>query len=553
MKKIFFIIFILTSCLCFGESNKFFSSSKFLELEKAFPHTLNINSSFNSINLNFNIQPDYYLYQSKFKFSNSRDLDQQVIFPKAHEKEDEFFGQQKIFDAPISIQINYSDSLKPNDSLSFTYQGCSTKGLCYPPKDIKVNISQINVTNHSQSGQYQNILKEKSLVYSLLAFFVAGLLLSLTPCVLPLIPILVTMLVSQKNKQAATLSYVSGIAFSYMLIGLFAALTGNFLSNYLQNYWVILFTSLLFFIFALAMLGLFNLSLPQQLQTTLYKMSTRFNQHKLFGLFLIGAFSSLILSPCVAPPLAGSIFYIAQSGNLIIGSISLVVLSLGMSVPLIIIGFTQINFNLKAGGWSEKIKQFIGFVLLAMAIYTASPIIKATLAFYLYLLLLLSLVIFLLISFSKLGKATTYILISSFILVFAIFGYQYQPNIQKYHNLTFNYVHTLDELKTSITEPHNKPVMIDFYADWCIACLEYEKYTFSDPDVETYLTEFHLIKVDVTEFDQDDKQMMKNFNVLGPPAIVFYNRQHEELKELQLTGFIDALEFKKHLENIAHD
>ena len=140
MKKIFFIIFILTSCLCFGESNKFFSSSKFLEVEKAFPHTLNINSSFNSINLNFNIQPDYYLYQSKFKFSNSRDLDQQVIFPKAHEKEDEFFGQQKIFDDTISIQINYSDSLKPNDSLSFTYQGCSTKGLCYPPKDIKVNI-----------------------------------------------------------------------------------------------------------------------------------------------------------------------------------------------------------------------------------------------------------------------------------------------------------------------------------------------------------------------------------------------------------------------------
>jgi thiol:disulfide interchange protein DsbD len=553
MKKIFFTYLILTFCLCFGESNKFFSSSKFLEVEKAFPYTVNINQSSNSINLHFNIQPDYYLYQSKFVFSNSGNLDQQVIFPKAHEKEDEFFGKQNIFDSPISIQINFSDSLKSDDSLSFSFQGCSNKGLCYPPEHKKINISQIQVTDYSESDHYQALLKEKSLIYSLFAFFIAGLLLSLTPCVLPLIPILVTMLVNQKNKRTATVAYVAGISFSYTLIGFFAAATGNFLSTYLQNYWVILLTSLLFVFFALAMFGFFNISLPTQIQTTLFKISSRFNQHKLFGLFLIGSFSSLILSPCVAPPLAGAILYIAQSGSLFMGSISLILLSLGMSVPLIIIGFTRINLNLKTGNWSEKIKQLIGFILLGMAIYTASPILKSTLAFNLYLLLLLSAIVFLLISFLRLNKITTYILISSFVLLFAFYGTKNQPISQKYHNLEFNYVHTLHELNTAITKSNNKSVMIDFYADWCIACLEYEKYTFSDPDVEAHLSKFHLIKVDVTGFNEDDKQMMKKYNVLGPPAIIFYNHQHKELREFQLTGFIKASEFKKHLENFIHE
>ena len=396
-------IFILAPWLLYADDFNDLKSltknaNKILTVEEAFPYDISISPTNSSISVQFNTQPGHYLYQSKFKFSSSSNTDFQFNFPEGKEKEDEFFGKQIIYDQPLVFQINLKEPLTDDESFVIHFQGCSDQGLCYPPQQISNDMKNLDKTSIGGSDIYQEAFKAN--IFKAFALFLfGGILLSLTPCVLPLIPVLLAMLSNlKKNRGLATIAYVIGICITYSLIGLIAAKTGSVLSIYLQGELVLLFTAFLFILFSLAMFDVYNLNLPSSIQTKLNNFANNLNAKNYLGIVLLGMISSLILSPCVAPPLASAILYISQTGNAFIGMASLFFLALGMSLPLLVIGLTSIKFIPKTNQVNIFFKKLIGFILLGSAIYVAKPLLNSLMIELLFILLGLVIFIYLTIS-----------------------------------------------------------------------------------------------------------------------------------------------------------
>ncbi len=517
-----------------------------LTVEQAFNPNIYISPTKTAITINFNIQSGYYLYQSKFKYSTKNNESFQVIIPDGVEKEDEFFGKQIIYNQPISIQVNFKNALLSSDEFRIRYQGCSEQGLCYPPQEINLIVDDIdiNVMSANNTDIYRNAY-ESNIFIAFALFFIGGMLLSLTPCVLPLIPVMLGMLANlNKNKSVATIAYVFGICVTYALIGIFAAKTGSVLSLYLQNPLIIAFSSLLFVVFAFAMFDFYDISLPISIQTRLSNKSNSINTKKYLGIFFLGMISSLILSPCVAPPLVSAIIYIGQTGNILIGSVSLFLMALGMSLPLLVIGLSSTQVKLKTGPLSDFTKKLIGFILLATAIYISQPLFSTILIKLSYLILAF---VFLLFVFLSLRKYKNIILSIVLILAFAIFFFSTFQLINEFskdqdNSLIFKKALTNEELNELILKSQ-QPIIIDFYADWCVACLELEKYTFTHENIRPLLDKFTLIKIDVTEYNQSNQELMQRFNVFGPPSLIFFNSKKQEMPQLQRNGFVNHENF----------
>jgi thiol:disulfide interchange protein DsbD len=517
-----------------------------LTVEQAFNPNIYISPTKTAITINFNIQSGYYLYQSKFKYSTKNNESFQVIIPDGVEKEDEFFGKQIIYNQPISIQVNFKNALLSNDEFRIRYQGCSEQGLCYPPQEINLIVDDIdiNVMSANNTDIYRNAY-ESNIFIAFALFFIGGMLLSLTPCVLPLIPVMLGMLANlNKNKSVATIAYVFGICVTYALIGIFAAKTGSVLSLYLQNPLIIAFSSLLFVVFAFAMFDFYDISLPISIQTRLSNKSNSINTKKYLGIFFLGMISSLILSPCVAPPLVSAIIYIGQTGNILIGSVSLFLMALGMSLPLLVIGLSSTQVKLKTGPLSNFTKKLIGFILLATAIYISQPLFSTILIKLSYLILAF---VFLLFVFLSLRKYKNIIISIVLILAFAIFFFSTFQLINEFskdqdNSLIFKKALTNEELNELILKSQ-QPIIIDFYADWCVACLELEKYTFTHENIRPLLDKFTLIKIDVTEYNQSKQELMQRFNVFGPPSLIFFNSKKQEMPQLQRNGFVNHENF----------
>ena len=517
-----------------------------LTVEQAFNPNIYISPTKTAITITFNIQSGYYLYQSKFKYSTKNNESFQVIIPDGVEKEDEFFGKQIIYNQPISIQVNFKNALLSNDEFRIRYQGCSEQGLCYPPQEINLIVDDIdiNVMSANNTDIYRNAY-ESNIFIAFALFFIGGMLLSLTPCVLPLIPVMLGMLANlNKNKSVATIAYVFGICVTYALIGIFAAKTGSVLSLYLQNPLIIAFSSLLFVVFAFAMFDFYDISLPISIQTRLSNKSNSINTKKYLGIFFLGMISSLILSPCVAPPLVSAIIYIGQTGNILIGSVSLFLMALGMSLPLLVIGLSSTQVKLKTGPLSNFTKKLIGFILLATAIYISQPLFSTILIKLSYLILAF---VFLLFVFLSLRKYKNIILSIVLILAFAIFFFSTFQLINEFskdqdNSLIFKKALTNEELNELILKSQ-QPIIIDFYADWCVACLELEKYTFTHENIRPLLDKFTLIKIDVTEYNQSNQELMQRFNVFGPPSLIFFNSKKQEMPQLQRNGFVNHENF----------
>ena len=547
-----------------------------------------------TVQADFSIAPGHYLYRERIKFSvlspsNIKLTDIQL--PAGEIKDDANFGKQEVYhrDFQASLKLN-----APTEKLTLlaSYQGCSEKGLCYAPikNTLTVTFDPIataapsapatptSLNNETDSST--QLLKSGQVWLAITGFFFAGLLLSMTPCVLPMIPILSSIIVGQHrvNNAAAkwhgfslSLAYVLGMALSYALAGVAAGLTGNLISQALQNPWVLGSTALLFVLLAGSMFGLYELKLPQRFEDQMLQTTNKIKGGRFIGVFVMGALSALIVSPCVAAPLAGALIYIGQTHDVLLGGLGLFALGLGMGVPLLLIGASAGSLLPKTGDWMNGVRHFFGLVMLAMAIWLISPLLSMAWQLGLWSILLIITAVYHkaldrlaehashAARLSK-GVAVILLLLGVALLVGALSGAKSmtQPldglfnksasNIASTHALVFERVKTVAELEARLANSQGRPVMLDFYADWCVACKELEQFTFSDKKVQQLLKDTVLLQADVTANSDADRVLLKRFGLYGPPGIAFFNGRGQEMPSLKTVGFQNAERFSRTLQ-----
>jgi thiol:disulfide interchange protein DsbD len=503
----------------------------------------------------------------------------QMKMPKAHVDDmgDAIFGGT--FDITVAIANTNSSDF----SLSLEYRGCSDLGLCYPPQTKQIDFTAppaktatSSDTKVSEQDSIANILKSGSLWITLITFFGFGLLLSMTPCIFPMIPILSSVIIAQgehiSTKKAFGLSlvYVLAMAVAYTVAGVMAGLFGSNIQAALQNPYVISGFAFTFVILSLSMFGFYDLEMPKSLQSKLTK-STEKGAGTVTGVAIMGFFSALIVGPCVAAPLAGALVYIGETGDALLGGLALFSLSIGMGVPLLIIGTGAGKFMPKPGMWMDSVKSIFGVIMIGVAIWMLDRIVDESTTMLLMALLLGFSAIYLGAlepikeefenGWKKFIKAIgVFLLLYSIILFIGAFskGSLFDPlkglssssgAIVTTQTAEHETIHSIVELE-AILAHSDRPVMLDFYADWCVSCKEMEEITFKHVDVQKKMKAFRFIQADVTKNSDDEKALMKRFKLFGPPGIIFFDKSGKELKPLQLVGFKAPKEFLAHLDKI---
>jgi len=557
--SIFLICFSISTVFAVDNSVFYKNKQKFLPLEEAFNINLETTSNKKEVNLVLSNEPGYYLYKSKIKVKTSPLLSIELDLPEGKKKQDEFFGEQEVYYGQVRALISLSNSPSKTQKFIIEYQGCSEEGLCYPPSSKIIaykEFSNNNLNTPSETYSIIDRLSSQNFITTLFGFFFAGILLALTPCVLPMVPILSGIILAANPKKSIsyTLSYVGGISFTYTLLGITAGVTGTLLSSSLQNVNFLIFSSIIYLIFALSMFDFIKVP-SSPLQNIISKYLNNFKANNLLNIFLLGLFSSLILSPCVAPPLAAAILYIGKTQDYALGGLALFFMSIGMSLPLLIIGFSSQKILPKAGPWMSSVKRVLGFILFGMSIYIIRPLLSETL-FVTLLLLVLTVNFVYLFIYSK-----NSLIIRSIVILCLIFSSLFtlhnlkklifeQDSTDKHSqiSLEFTKVNSISDLNFHTNGPINKPILLDFYADWCVACLEYEKFTFSNPKVAGLMKKFTLLQADVTSNTNEHSLLLKKFDLFGPPGIIFFDSKGKEVKYLRTIGFKDSAEFSILLE-----
>ncbi len=570
-----------------------FTQMEILSPEEAFK--VESKQSDNGVDVTIKLAKTMYIYDDKLHIEIISpiqvSLDKEVKKPKPVSFHD-FIVHRKDVDINIPNSI-ISKYVKDGDfTIKVSYQGCSERGLCYQPmnntftyklkKDAKIKKDEAQSSNLSEEDAIAGIFKDSGFFMILLTFFGFGLLLSLTPCIFPMIPILSSVIVSKSDENMSTkrafflsLVYVLAMSVAYTIAGVLAGLFGANIQTAMQNPWVLGVFSLIFVLLSLSMFGFYELQMPSFIQSKLTKKSDESAKNgSIIGVAIMGFLSALIVGPCVAAPLAGALVYIGQSGDALLGGAALFVMSLGMGVPLLIIGAGAGKFMPRPGVWMDSIKNIFGVMMLGVAIWMLSRVIPPNITMLLWMVLLLVSSIYLgALEPLKEGASGWKKLFKGFGLIMFIYSLMLfvgamsgvtnplKPLVKlgtssvvvdiKKEGIPFKRVITLKELE-SVVKTSKKPVMIDFYADWCVSCKELEEYTFSDPKVKELMKSFTLLQVDVTKNSKDDKELLKRFGVFGPPAIIFF-KENKELKSLKIVGFKNAKFFAKHLEKVLRD
>ena len=562
-----------------------------LPAEQAFRFFAAVNEA-GKLKISWEMAPGYYLYREKIGLelsdsSGSRLGDYSI--PRGIPKHDEAFGQVEIFYDQLSFELPVlrTQTTAQTVVLLAHFQGCADRGVCYPPMSQKIAlelpaapINEALVTQTlSVQDQIVTALKQDSLAMTLLSFFGFGLLLSLTPCIFPMIPILSGIIVGHGNHITPTrafllsLSYVIASALTYTVFGIIAALFGGNLQTTFQQPWIIGLFSSIFVLLSLSMFGFYELEIPNWLKTKLHNSSVRHRDGSLWGAAIMGALSSLIVGPCVAAPLAGALIYIGQTGNVVLGGSALFAMGLGMGVPLLLLGASAGKLLPKAGTWLYATKAVFGVIMLAMAVWMLSRILPAPLIILLWAMLLILPAIYLKAidplpeacsGWYKLWKGIGLMMLAYGLLLLIGFSMGNNNPLKPLQGLGVNNVQAAEQglifkrvasiaaLETEIQQASAKQqsVMLDFYADWCISCKEMEAYTFTDPKVKQALAGVVLLQADVTNNNADDLALLAKFNLIGPPAILFFGSDGKESTVHRVIGYQDAKTFIKTLQRV---
>ena len=569
----------------------------FLQPDEAFQLEMKVKDA-HTLQANFNVTPTYYLYRDKITFT-SRDNTVKIAtvsLPKGEIKHDPNFGDTEVFHHSFQglISLSRATDAATSITLDAVYQGCSEQGLCYPPITKTLQVSLPEVTSSQPTSPFlpevtrpsSRPVSEDSKIARLFGggnywliisfFFGAGLLLSLTPCVFPMIPILSGIIVGRGHKIThmhafiLSLAYVLGMAITYACAGVAAGYSGNLVSNALQTPWVLGSFAAVFMLLSLSMFGFYEFQLPTSLQSKLSDASNRLHGGHLSGVFVMGGLSAIIMGPCVAAPLAGALLYIGKTHDAVLGGVALFAMALGMGAPLLLIGTSAGVLLPKAGAWMEAVKQFFGVMLLALAIWIIQPLLPVSVEMLLWAALLIFSAIYLraldalphnAVGWHKLlkGVGLFALLLGASYLIGALSGARdiLRPlgNLGRAETLStaslrFSRVKDIADLHQRIAYARGQTVMLDFYADWCISCKEMERYTFSDDAVQTKLKPVLLLQADVTANSEADKALLNRYGLFGPPGILFFDTNGKELADSRVVGYQDTPQFLKTLQNI---
>lgn len=552
------------------------------------------------LRVRWSIAPGYYMYRDKFRFSATPPAVSlgDAQFPDGKFKEDEYFGRSEVYYRGVEILLplaNSDDGLQEFMLLTES-QGCKEDGICYPPfaQQAPVLLNAANGVSAllpatargskiSEQARLATLIKDSPLAWVLLTFFGLGLLLAFTPCVLPMIPILSGIIagqgenVSTRRAFMLSLTYVLGMAITYTAAGATAALFGQQMQAIFQQPWIIISFAGLFVVLALSMFGLYELQMPGAIQTRMSDLSNRQKAGTYIGTAIMGVLSALIVTACVAPPLVAALAVIGQAGEPARGAAALFAMSLGMGAPLLIVGASAGKLLPKAGAWMNVVKAAFGVMLLGVAIWMLERVLPHAITMFMWGALLVVTGIFMGAAramgaaqsgWRRFGRALGFIMTAYGLLMLvgvAAGGKDtWRPlrgtslggaSIETGHGLQFNRIKTIADLDAALAEAsaNGKTVMLDFYADWCVSCLEMEKYTFTDPSVQAALGDTLLLQADVTANDAADKALLKRFGVYGPPTIVFYDRRGRELDGYRVAGFMPADEFTVHVGEALRD
>ena len=573
------------------------SPNSFVAVDEAF--SFNFTQQGDQVYLDWQIKPGYYLYQHQLSVSSDTATLGTIDIPAGKPYHDEFFGEVNIYTEPLTLTVPVVHAAD-TDTLIVRYQGCAEAGFCYPPEVRQVPLSavmaaanaatavppaatdtqsaqqtdvQSNVSTYSQpapatsapaSAQDKLASDLADQWWTPLVFLALGIGLAFTPCVLPMYPILSGIVLGNgqlSHGRAFRLAfiYVQGMALTYTLLGLVVASAGMQFQAALQHPYILIGLSVLFVALAMSMFGMYTLQLPSSIQTWLNGLSNKQQGGSSGGVFAMGAISGLVCSPCTTAPLSGALIYVAQSGDLLTGAVALYALAIGMGIPLILAAMFGNKLLPKAGNWMNHVKAFFGFVLLAVPLFLLERILPGYLMPYLWSLLGIA-------AFGWLYHVKNTLAVSwrsSSLAVVAIVGLfiSVQPlyplltgnsppvAAKEEVKVEFRRVNNIDDLALALEEAKARqlPVMLDFYADWCVACKEFEKYTFHDPAVAKQLGNFVLLQADVTQSSPADIELLQEMDVLGLPTLDFWDSQGNRMEGARLTGFMKAEPFLAHL------
>ena len=571
----------------------FSDEPQFLPVDEAF--VFDFSQQGDKLVVTFDIAEGYYLYKKQFKTVTKNATVGEPVFPPADQIEDEFFGISEVFFNRLAFTYPIENSVK-DGVVKLRYQGCATAGLCYPPTTKVIYLNAVGTESQvtaplsapdqteqsaistseqpavSQQFDLASKLQQDSLPITLALFLLLGVGLAFTPCVFPMYPIVSGIVIGQgkevKASRAFTLSfvYVQGMAITYSVLGLVVASAGVQFQAALQHPAILITFIVLFVALAVAMFGAYEIQLPSKWQEKLTGVSNAQQRGSLTGVFVMGVLSGLIASPCTTAPLTGILLFIAQSGDLLLGFLALYALSLGMGIPLIIFAMTGGKLLPKAGNWMNVVKTTFGFMLLSVAILFVERLWNSDLTLLLWAGLGLATFGYFQIinqsSASSFWKGVRAVVIFVGLFGSAMLGYKtlfgsvHLPtsttsqgtSASKTHP-EFLVVKDLSDFTQKLADANaqGKSVMVDLYADWCVACKEFEKYTFPDPAVVEALSNTVWMQIDLTDNTPTNLAFQEHFSILGLPTILFFDDQGNELSKARITGFMRAEPFAQHV------